>query len=47
MGFKIVGVDTYDGKANPAQWLMLYEIIVRAASGSEDVMANYLPIMLN
>ena len=27
--------------------MMLYEIAVHTASGSEDVMANYLPIMLN
>ena len=47
MGFKIFGVDTYDGKANPAQCLTLYEITVRAVGGSKDVMANYLPIMLN
>jgi len=46
-GFKIFGVDTYDGKANPMLWLTLYEIAIRAIGGSEDVMANYLPIMLN
>jgi hypothetical protein len=37
----------YDDKANPKQWLTLYEITVRAASKSEYVRANYLPIMLN
>ena len=47
VGFKVLGVNTYDGKANPAQWLTLYEITVRAAGGDEDVMANYLHIMLN
>ena len=47
MGFKVIGVNTYDEKANPAQWLTLYEIAVRAMVGNEDVMANYLPIMLN
>ena len=40
-------MNTYDGKANPAQWLTLYEITMRATGESEDVMANYLPIMLN
>ena len=40
-------MDTYDSKANPEYWLTLYEIVVRAAGGSKDVMANYLPIMLN
>ena len=47
VGFKVLGVNTYDGKANPAQWLTLYEIAIRATGGDEDVMANYLSIMLN
>ena len=47
MGFKVLGVNTYDRKANPAQWLTLYEISVRAIGRDEDVMANYLPNMLN
>ena len=47
MGFKVLGVKTYDRKANHAQWLTLYEIAIKAASKDEDVMANYLPIMLN
>ena len=46
-GFKIFGVDTYNGKANLAQWLMLYEISVKSIGRSEDVMATYLPVMLN
>ena len=41
------GVDPYDSKANPKQWMQLYEIVVRAAGGNTDVMANYLPIMLS
>ena len=47
MGFKVLGVNTYDGKANSTQWLTLYEIAMRATSGDKDVMVNYLPIMLN
>ena len=46
-GFKIFGVDPYDGKANLEQWVQLYEITVRAIGGNADVMANYLPIMLS
>ena len=34
-------------KANPAQWLTLYEIAVKAVGRDEDIMANYLLIMLN
>jgi hypothetical protein len=40
-------VDAYNGKANPAQWLTVYEIAVRAVGESKDAMANYLPVMLN
>jgi len=47
VGFKVFGVNTYDGKANPAQWLTLYEIVVKAMGRDKDIMANYLPIMLN
>ena len=45
--FKVLGVNTYDAKANLAQWLTLYEIAVRATGGDEDILVNYLPIMLN
>jgi hypothetical protein len=45
--FKLHDLDTYHGKANPEQWITLYEIIVRAAHGDEDVMANYLPMFIN
>jgi len=47
VGFNVLGVNTYDGKANLAQWLTLYEIAVRATGRDEDVMVNYLPITLN
>ena len=47
VGFKVIGVNTYDRKVNPAQWLTLYEITIKAMGGDEDIMANYLPIMLN
>jgi hypothetical protein len=45
--FKLHDLDTYDGKANPKQWITLYEIAVRVAHGDEDVMANYLPVVIN
>ena len=40
-------VDLYDGKANPEQWMQLYEIAVRATRGNSDVMTNYLLVMLS
>ena len=46
VGFKVIGVNTYDRKANPAQWLTLYEITVKVVGRDKDVMANYLPVCL-
>ena len=45
-GFKITGVEPYEGRMNPTQWLQAYATAVRAARGDTSVMANYLPIML-
>jgi hypothetical protein len=45
--FKLHDLDTNDGKVNPEQWITLYEITVRAAHGDQDVMANYLPVVIN
>jgi hypothetical protein len=45
--FKLHDLPTYDSMSNPEQWLMLYEIDVRAAGGSEDVIANYLPVVID
>ena len=39
-------VQPYDGHANPEQWLTSYAITMRAGGGDIDVMANYLPVML-
>jgi hypothetical protein len=44
--FKLHDLDTYDGKANPEQWITLYEITIRATHGDEDVMANYLTVVI-
>jgi hypothetical protein len=45
--FKLHDLDTYDKKANPEQRITLYEITVQATHGDEDVMANYLPVVIN
>lgn len=45
--FNVSELPTYNGKQDPRQWIMLYEIAVRAVGGSEDVMANYLPVVIN
>ena len=45
-GFKITGVEPYEGRMNPTQWLQAYTTAVRAVKGDTSVMANYLPVML-
>ena len=45
-GFKITGVEPYEGRMNPIQWMQAYAIAVRAAGGDTNVMANYIPVML-
>ena len=44
-GFKITGVEPYEGRMNPTQWLQAYATDVRV-TGDTSVMANYLPVML-
>jgi len=45
--FKLEKLKKYDGEENPKNWITLYEIAVRWATGDEYVMANYFPVVLN
>ena len=36
----------YDGTADPAEFLQLYELGIEAANGDEKVMANWFPMEL-
>ena len=45
-GFKIIGVEPYEGRMNPTQWLQAYATTVRTTGGDTSVMANYVPVML-
>ena len=36
----------YDGMADPAEFLQLYELGIEAANGDEKVMANWFPMAL-
>ena len=36
----------YDGTADPAEFLQLYELGIKAANGDEKVMANWFPMDL-
>jgi hypothetical protein len=45
--FKLKKLRKYDSKENPDNWITLYEITIRSASGDEHVMDNYLPVVLD
>ena len=45
-GFKITGVEPYEGWMNPTQWLQAYATTMRIARGDNSIMANYLLVML-
>ena len=36
----------YNGTADPAEFLQLYELSIKAASGNEKIMANWFPMAL-
>ena len=36
----------YDGTADPAEFLQLYELSIEAANGDENVMVNWFPMAL-
>ncbi|GJN20482.1 hypothetical protein PR202_gb07863 [Eleusine coracana subsp. coracana] len=46
VGFKPVGIEKYDGKTDPRDWLHVYSIAIRALGGDNFVMANYLHVCL-
>ena len=44
--FKPTGIEKYDDESDPKMWLRTYSIAVRAASGDNDIMAAYFPVMM-
>ena len=46
-GFSPKGINTYDGDRDPEAWLWVYTTAIKAASGSQNAMANYLPVVLS
>jgi hypothetical protein len=45
--FKPTGIEKYDEKTDPKEWLQVYELAIEATGGDTQVMANYLPINLS
>src|SRR5438105_232083 len=44
--FSPKGIKSYDGERDPEAWLRVYTTVVTAAGGSQNTMANYLPVVL-
>ena len=45
-GSKLPHVTKYEPKDDPAAWIEVYSMVVRAVRGSADTMVSYVPIML-
>ena len=44
--FKPSGIERYDGKRYPVQWLCNYATAIKATKGSTDTMCTYFPVSL-
>ncbi|GJN34954.1 hypothetical protein PR202_gb23671 [Eleusine coracana subsp. coracana] len=44
--FNLVGINKYDDKTDPRDWLHVYSTAIRALSGDSFVIANYLHVCL-
>jgi hypothetical protein len=47
LNFKSLRVEKYDGSTNPAEWLKVYQLTIKASNGDSYVMANYLLVYLS
>jgi len=45
--FKLEKLKKYDVKENPENWITLYEIAVRSATGDKHVMTKYFRVVLD
>jgi hypothetical protein len=44
--FKTSNIDRYDGSSNPEEFIQVYQTIIEAAGGDDQVKANFLPTTL-
>jgi hypothetical protein len=47
LNFKPLGIKKYDGSTNPAKWLEVYQLTIKATGGDSYIMTNYLPVCLS
>jgi hypothetical protein len=46
LNFKPLGIEKYDGSTNPAEWLEVYQLTIKASGRDSYIMTNYLPVCL-
>jgi hypothetical protein len=44
--FKTGNIDRYDGSSNPEEFIQVYQIIIEATGGDDQVKTNFLPMAL-
>jgi hypothetical protein len=44
--FKTGNIDRYDGSSNPEEFIQVYQTIIEAVGGDDQVKANFLPTAL-
>jgi hypothetical protein len=45
--FKAGHIDRYDGSSNPKEFIQVYQTVIKAAGGDDQVNANFLPTALS
>jgi hypothetical protein len=46
LNLKPSGIEKYDGSTNPAEWLEVYQLAIKAVGGDSYVLANYLLVII-
>jgi hypothetical protein len=44
--FKTGNIDRYDGSSNPEEFIQMYQSVIEAVEGDDQVKANFLPTAL-
>jgi hypothetical protein len=44
--FKTCNIDRYDSSSNPEEFIQVYQIVIEAAVGDDQVKDNFLPTSL-
>jgi hypothetical protein len=47
LNFKPSGIKKFDGSTNPAEWVEVYQLSIKAVDGDSYIMASYLPVCLS